>query len=249
MNTFLLISTIGSVALAAALAIVLAGMRREERRRSDARVQLLSSLASPRRPAPASSSTTAHAVPGLGDVEMRPGAHRPAIQELFHERQEPSAWPHRLAVIGVLAMLIGITAVGFRQISAWNEGAKQAAVPTVASANAEVPPLELLTMHHANEDGSFTISGTVRNPRAGTMLKGVNATVLLFGPGGSFVTNMRAPLDYTTLAPGEESPFVIRVRLTSAIERYRIGFRTEDGRVLSHVDRRAPDTVAQKQVP
>ena len=54
---------------------------------------------------------------------------------------------------------------------------------------------------------------------------------------------------FTTLAPGEESPFVIRVPLTSAIERYRIGFRTEDGRVLSHVDRRSPDSIAQKQVP
>jgi hypothetical protein len=63
------------------------------------------------------------------------------------------------------------------------------------------------------------------------------------------MTNMRTPLDYTALAPGEESPFVIRVPLTGTVERYRIGFRTDDGRVLSHVDRRSPDTVAQRQLP
>jgi hypothetical protein len=124
-----------------------------------------------------------------------------------------------------------------------------AAAPAAAPANTDAPPLELLSMRHVNEDGTLTISGAVRNPRSGKLLKGVNATVLVFGPGGSFVTNMRAPLDFTTLAPGEESPFVIRVPLTSAIERYRIGFRTEDGRVLSHVDRRSPDSIAQKQVP
>ena len=104
-------------------------------------------------------------------------------------------------------------------------------------------------MRHASEDGVLTISGQVRNPRSGRTLKGVNATVLVFGPGGSFMTNMRVPLDYSALAPGEESPFLIRVPLSGPVERYRIGFRTDDGRVLSHVDRRSPETVAQRQIP
>jgi hypothetical protein len=249
MNTVLLISTLVSVAVAAGLAIVLIGMRREERRRADARVQLLSGLASRQRSTAPSASASARAVPALEDTELRPSARGLAIQDLFHERQEQSAWPHRFAVIGVLVVLVGITALGFRQMGGSNGTARDAATRSATPADSEAPPLELVTMHHANEDGSFTISGTVRNPRGGPMLKAVNATVLVFGPGGSFVTNMRAPLDYTTLAPGEESPFVIRLRLTSAIERYRIGFRTEDGRVLSHVDRRAPDSIAQKQVP
>ena len=265
MTTFLLISTIVSVALAAGLAIVLAGMRREERRRSEARVQLLSGLASRRSSAPGAASSSAHAVPTLGDVEMRPGGRAPMIQDLFHERQESSAWAHRLAVIGVLVVLLGISALSFRQISRWNgkssglaagsgaplsTAAPTAAAPSAAApANGEVPPLELLSMRHASEERALTVTGMVRNPRSGKLLKGVNATVLVFAPGGSFVTTMRTPLDYTTLAPGEESPFVIRVPLTAAVERYRIGFRTDDGRVLSHVDRRAPESIAQKQAP
>ena len=34
--------------------------------------------------------------------------------------------------------------------------------------------------------------------------------------------------------------------VTGQVTRYRIGFRTEDGRVLPHVDKRAPDSLAQK---
>jgi hypothetical protein len=30
------------------------------------------------------------------------------------------------------------------------------------------------------------------------------------------------------------------------VARYRVGFRTEDGRVITHVDKRGPDALAQK---
>jgi hypothetical protein len=30
------------------------------------------------------------------------------------------------------------------------------------------------------------------------------------------------------------------------VARYRVGFRTEDGRVIAHVDRRTPEALAQK---
>ena len=246
MNSYLLALTVISVVITAGFAIVLSRMVREERRRSDARVQLLNGLASRQAAGPARTPVA------VGDFEMRPAARISTVQDLFHEREVASAWPHRFAVIGALAVLLTITVWGLSQLGG-NRSAQEvsapAAAPAAAPGNADAPPLELLSMRHVNEDGTLTISGAVRNPRSGKLLKGVNATVLVFGPGGSFVTNMRAPLDFTTLAPGEESPFVIRVPLTSAIERYRIGFRTEDGRVLSHVDRRSPDSIAQKQVP
>jgi hypothetical protein len=36
------------------------------------------------------------------------------------------------------------------------------------------------------------------------------------------------------------------VPVKGPVARYRVGFRTEDGRVLPHVDRRGPDALAQK---
>jgi hypothetical protein len=235
MNTLLLIITGVSLTIAAGLGFVLARMVREERRRSAARVQLLSELAG------------RQAVPAAA----RPEALQPAatVQDLFHEREEPSPWPRRFAVIGALAALLAISGIGYRLLIVSPASPAQQVTGPAQPSLSDAPPLELLTMRHASEEGVLTITGQVRNPRSGRTLKGVNATVLVFGPGGSFMTNMRAPLDYTALAPGEESPFVIRVPLTGTVERYRIGFRADDGRVLSHVDRRSPDTVAQRQLP
>ncbi|MEO5897846.1 MAG: hypothetical protein ABIS06_19340 [Vicinamibacterales bacterium] len=243
MNTLLLITTGVSLAIAAVLGVQLARMLRQERRRSDARVQLLGELAGRQIP-PVSARRP------VDDCELRPAARHSATgQDLFLERDEPSAWPRRFAVVGAMSVLLALSVISFRLLSVSSPApAQQATGPTEASA-IDTPPLELLTMRHASEDGVLTITGQVRNPRSGRTLKGINATVLVFGPGGSFMTNMRTPLDYTALAPGEESPFVIRVPLTGTVERYRIGFRTDDGRVLSHVDRRSPDTLAQRQLP
>ena len=48
----------------------------------------------------------------------------------------------------------------------------------------------------------------------------------------------------TSLAPGDDSPFVVSVPVTAAVARYRIGFRGEDGRVIAHVDKRQQGPVA-----
>jgi hypothetical protein len=74
----------------------------------------------------------------------------------------------------------------------------------------------------------------------------VVATAFLFGPDGAFLTSSRAPLDFTTLAPGDESAFLVSIPVTQPVARYRISFRTQDGRVIEHVDKRAPDSLAQK---
>ncbi|CAN5763671.1 hypothetical protein BH18ACI5_BH18ACI5_09980 [soil metagenome] len=267
MNTVLLITTGVSLVIAAGLGVQFARMLREERRRSDARVHLLSELsgrasapASVRRPAtqpiaappsPAAQATVARPAP-IDDFELRPAARESAtVQDLFHERGEPSAWPRRFAVIGAMSVLLALSIVSYRLLGVSSAAPAQHVTgrPAEPTVNSDAPPLELLTMRHGTADGVLTITGQVRNPRSGRTLRGVNATVLVFGPGGSFMTNMRTPLDYTALAPGEESPFVIQVPLTGTVERYRIGFRTDDGRVLSHVDRRSPDTLAQRQLP
>ena len=74
-----------------------------------------------------------------------------------------------------------------------------------------------------------------------------NPRGLAFGPNGDFLTSSRAPLDLSTLAPGDESPFVISVPIEGEVSRYRIGFRTEAGAVVAHVDRRTPDALASRQ--
>jgi hypothetical protein len=117
------------------------------------------------------------------------------------------------------------------------------------AAQADEPSLELLSLQHARQNGTLVISGLVQNPRSAAALAGIQATVQLFDPDGRAVATGRAPLDFTTLAPGDESPFVIRVPVSSAVARYRVGFRGENDRVLGHVDRRNSEAVARKQGP
>ena len=110
----------------------------------------------------------------------------------------------------------------------------------------DTAPLELVSLHHSQEAERLVISGLVQNPRSGGPIAHVVATAFLFAPDGAFLTSSRAPLDFTTLSPGDESAFVINVPVTGQVARYRVGFRTEDGRVIEHVDKRAPDALAQK---
>ena len=84
----------------------------------------------------------------------------------------------------------------------------------------------------------MTVSGLVRNPAAGAAVNGVTAVVFAFDRTGGFVASGRAPLDFSMLAPGEESPFVVAVPNVSDVARYRVSFRTGRG-VVRHVDRRS----------
>jgi hypothetical protein len=83
----------------------------------------------------------------------------------------------------------------------------------------------------------LSISGLVRNPAGGQRISDVNVVVFLFDRDGALVTSVRAPLDFRTLAPGDESPFTIALNRTGTIGRYRVSFRTDD-KVMPHVDRR-----------
>lgn len=279
MDAILLTVTGISLALAAGMGVLLARMLRDEHRRSDARVALLSELAAEPGDAPA----RAVAVPMRPVVEshdrsaMRPvleSQDRPALQpkpratrsrtlvlddfelhpasaeaagvhDLFHEQDDPSPWPRRFAVIGSIAAMIALVVFGWSHLRPEpQQGTPPAA--QVAAASPGEGPLELLSLRHAQQDGMLTITGLVQNPRTGKSLSRVKATLFVFGPGGSFITSGRAPLDFTSLGPGDESPFVIRVPVSGEVARYRVGFRGDDDRVLAHVDRRSADAIAQK---
>jgi hypothetical protein len=280
MDTILLAVTGISLAVAAVMGVLLTRMLRDERRRSDARIALLSELAAEPATAPApldSDAAPRHRVieppqrrvverqqrpviqsqsqpqhqtrPSrmlvLDDFDLHPTAEEvPGAHDLFHEPDEPSPWPRRFAVVGGLAAVIAAVVFGW---SALPLGRGEPAPPSAQIAEVIVDtPLELLSLRHTQQDGMFTITGLVQNPRAGRELSGVKATLFVFGPGGSFITSGRAPLDFTALGPGDESPFVIRVPVTGDIARYRVGFRGDDNRVLAHVDRRPADAIAQK---
>jgi hypothetical protein len=267
MDAILLTVTGISLALAAGMGVLLARMLRDEHRRSDARVALLSELAaepgdgpapamavplrpvleSQERPAiqPKPRATRSRTLV-LDDFELHPASAEVAgVHDLFHEQDEPSPWPRRFAVIGGIAAMIALVVFGWSNL---RPGPEQGTPPAAqaAAAPAEEGPLELLSLRHAQEDGMLTITGLVQNPRTGKVLSSVKATLFVFGPGGSFITSSRAPLDFTSLGPGDESPFVIRVPVSGEVARYRVGFRADDDRVLAHVDRRSADAIAQK---
>ena len=105
-------------------------------------------------------------------------------------------------------------------------------------------PMELLSLAHDRQGDTLRITGLVQNPRAGEERRDVVAVAFLFDGAGTLVASGRAPLDFTRLAPGDESPFVILVPSADTVVRYRLGFRTRDGRVLAHVDRRSDSAAA-----
>jgi hypothetical protein len=156
-----------------------------------------------------------------------------SVHNLFDEEPEPSPWPRRFAVIGSLAGVLGIA------IFAWSQVRVSPSAPVAPVTAAAPAPLELLSLRHAREGNTLTVTGLVQNPKGAVPLANVHATVFVFGPGGAFITSARAPLDFTSLTPGDESPFVIRVPVSGDVARYRVGFRGPDDRVVGHVDRRA----------
>jgi hypothetical protein len=280
MDTVLLTVTILSLAMAVAMAFIVAKLMRDDRARSEARVNALTAMAaqpaadvsiapplaaasSPRLVA-TSSLSSAEALSGrtriadapqapkgtrLEDLDLRPEPETVAgVSHLFEEAAAPSPWGRRFVVIGALVGIM--VTIG---IAIWMEsGAATSTPPSTVAAAPQQPavpagaPLELVSLHHRQEAQRLVITGLVQNPRTSGAISHVVATAFLFGPDGGFLTSSRAPLDFTTLAPGDESAFLVSVPVTQPVARYRIGFRTEDGRVIEHVDKRAPDALAQK---
>ena len=213
--------TVAIVALVAAAGFAAWAWRllRLERERSAARVAALST---------AIDATT-------------PAAPTAGISELFAAKRSDAAAGNPMLKAGVaVAMTILLAA-----IVAWaNSGPSGAASGQAAAAvtrTRTVAPLELLSMRHTREGTTLTVSGLVRNPPAGATVSHITAVVLAFNGAGVFVASGRAALDFTTLDPSDESPFVVTIAGAPDVARYRVSFRTEDG-VVRHIDRRAEQT-------
>jgi hypothetical protein len=156
----------------------------------------------------------------------------PRVVGLFgqSEAAEPRGWQ-----VGPVAALVGVLALAFVGSLVMVTGGTSGA--TTAATAAAPAPLELLSLRHAQRDGVMDITGLVRNPTAAAPLDRVTAVVFFFDAGGSFLSSARAPLDFTRLSPGEESPFVVSATAPPGVSRYRVSFRRDDG-VIPHLDRR-----------
>src|SRR5690349_7495962 len=169
-------------------------------------------------------------VDDVDELEIRPEAV--GVSSLFSEPERTSPWGRRFVVIGCLAaalvLVIGMTMVLSRSKTPPATVGASAAQPSTAT---DVSPLELLSLRYSQESDRMVITGVVQNPRGAAPISRVVATAFLFGKDGSFLSSGRAPLDFVTLTPGEESPFVVNIPVTGQVTRYRVGFRTEDGRV------------------
>jgi hypothetical protein len=110
-------------------------------------------------------------------------------------------------------------------------------------ATAPAAPLELLSLRHERLGPRLSVAGLVRNPGSGAGIGRLDAVVLLFDEQGTFVTSARAPVEFTRLGAGDESPFVISLDAPQSVARYRVSFRSDD-RTVPHVDRRGETAAA-----
>ena len=217
--------TIAAIAfgLALAMGLTLLKVLGDERRRSEARVRLLSAAAA----VAESPARVIHATPG-------PHAHSDRAtpqNELFSSTSNfPSTWRKRVGLAAALAASLAAGSYLWLASDAAPRESTRAAEPS--------RPLELLVLNHVQDADGLTIRGLVQNPHSGVSVSKVTATAFVFGSDGSFLARGRAGLDSPTLRPGDRSPFVIKVPLVGSVARYRVGFRGADGSIMAHVDRR-----------
>jgi hypothetical protein len=236
MDDVLLTITTLSLGAAAGFGFLSWRVSREEREREQARIAALSSAL-----------TSSSPRGGCGEPGDAPVETRVAVGSVFERATEglrgrPGI---KLAVGGVMALTIVIGAI----IGARMGGAPDS--PTVTRNGAAVAanasaPLELMSMRYQRQGTTLTVSGLIRNPAKSAAMNGVTAVVFAFDRSGAFVASGRAPIDFSALAPGDESPFLVNVANVSDVARYRVTFRSANG-VVRHIDRRGGGQVQLAQ--
>jgi hypothetical protein len=230
MDVVLLTITTLSLGAAAGFGFLSWRVSREEREREQARVAALSG---------AMTSPLSRSGFDAGDA---PVETRVAVGSVFERATEglrgrPGI---KLAVGAVMAATIVIGAIiGARM-------GDDPATPKPQNGIGVPAPLELMSMRHQRQGTTLTVSGLVRNPAKGAAVNGMTAVVFAFDRNGGFVASGRAPLDFTALAPGDESPFLVNVANVSDVARYRVTFRSANG-VVRHIDRRGGGQVQLAQ--
>ena len=214
MDTVLIVLTCASAAAAAAFGFSAWRARADEAQRSAARVAALSAAIDASDPLAAAA----------------PANHPVAVTSMFATAPGASVQGRPLVRMGVVA---GLATAFIVIVAMANRDHTAPALPA-----AEEAALELVSMHHTREGRSLTVVGLVRNPREGAPRSHITAVVFAFDRSGGFVGSGRAGLDFTNLAPGDESPFVVKIPDVAGVARYRVSFRTDAG-IVRHLDRRA----------
>jgi hypothetical protein len=248
MDVVLLTLTALSLAAAAGFGFLSWRVGREERQREQARVAALATaMAGPasvrgrgETDSPSVLRGFGESAPRLSEVpsETDAGDARVAVGSVFERATEGLKGRPviKAAVVGAMAVTIVIGAIIGARMS---DAAAGSTSPTrhEAIATSAPAPLELMSMRHQHQGTTLTVSGLVRNPSQGVAMNGLTAVVFAFDRGGAFLASGRAAVDFSALAPGDESPFAVSVPNVSNVARYRVTFRSGNG-VVRHVDRR-----------
>jgi hypothetical protein len=162
----LFVITVLSLAVAAVMSIVAWRLAREERRRSDARVEAL--------------NAEIHAdEPPL----LRAGEYLPP--------EAPARIRGSLAGALAIGVLFVGTVVGLAIVFSDGAGTSPVAATTTAPA-----PLELIALSHERDGDRLIVRGAIRNPGRGTAAAGpVIAVVSAFDRDGALVASGRAPIE------------------------------------------------------
>lgn len=264
METALLVVTLVALALAVSMSVVAWRLLREQRVRSTVRVQTLAALAG-------GESVLEPIAPmqELPSIEKRAAVReRPATEwdakfrdteseteteidtgdapvEMFEAAAVPGAPARRWLALAAVALSM---AAGMAALYVMRSGDVGTALASSASAavtpipTSHARPLELLSLGHNRDSGdTFTITGFVRNPADAQTLGSIVVVVYLFDQQGRYFASGRANLDAARLTPGEQAAFTVRIPNVAGVTRYRVGFRSPQGDVVAHVDKRGAD--------
>jgi hypothetical protein len=177
----------------------------------------------------------------------RPAAFSSMFGSQAASADDPSAGdvkarvPRAILVPAVGVLVVALIA-GLAMSVVWAHNRTSGTTQATTAQESTGAPLELVALKHERAGDGLHISGVVRNPQDGRVVKGLAAVAFLFDRDGNYLSSDRAALDYVQLQPGEESPFSIAVPSAVGVSRYRVTFRTDAG-IVAHVDRRSDPPV------
>lgn len=254
--------TVISLVIASVMSVITWRVLRQDRRRTEAYAADLTAAAdadqagdaaieAPERVVPVRRAQAARR-PEAGDSEEEAGplwtdlvisravpvaaeAHAAPLPDLFLAPAPMRSNGRRL----VLAVGLGsaVLLVLFAVVLAFNRRPALDAAQSPAAARVAAP-LELVVLDHARTGDRLSIHGLVRNPAAGSAVRGLNAVVFLFDRDGRHLSTVQAPVLERVLGPGGETSFEVPVEAGQRVARYRLTFRV-DAAPVPHVDRRA----------
>jgi hypothetical protein len=229
MDTMMWVVLVGALALAIGMAVVAWRLLRRDRERSEARAAMLRQLAF--EPEPVLHERVFQA-PTVMSFE-------PAFGATVDRPPPPTRRLMAVAVV-IVFMAVGAASVyGIYKPGTYDGTGGTGGIGNVGNTRrGEVAPLELLSLSHRTEADDFVVAGLVQNPGDGKPAPSVMAVVYVFNAKGEYFASGKAALEFAPLAPGAESPFVVRLPRTPGVTRFRVGFRAQDGSVVAHVDRR-----------